>query len=231
MRDRIDTGSSGYEDAPWRNQTRSKKEPEMANDNQPTVGSGDTGAAVEQAQRALRRTPDTTLAVDGIFGPHTETSTKGFQQREGLPVTGIVDGPTWKALPDGNAMPTLKEGYRGDGDHGDPDDVAVGRDPGRAAGGERADDGTDSPDGRPTGVPQLAAQPHRHPARTDEVRDRGEEHAEPDQLEPALPEGTGDRRDGRGGAVPVHPGRYLGQQLAACHPHRGGDRHRGAPQP
>jgi len=39
----------------------------MANDNQPTVGSGDTGAAVEQAQRALRRTPDTTLAVDGIF--------------------------------------------------------------------------------------------------------------------------------------------------------------------
>jgi len=114
MRDRIDTGSSGYEDAPWRNRTRSKKEPEMANDNQPTVGSGDTGGAVEQAQRALRRTPDTTLAVDGIFGPHTETSTKGFQQREGLPVTGIVDGPTWKALPDGNAMPILKEGYRGD---------------------------------------------------------------------------------------------------------------------
>jgi peptidoglycan hydrolase-like protein with peptidoglycan-binding domain len=86
----------------------------MANANQPTVSSGDTGAAVEQAQRALRRTPDTTLAVDGIFGPRTEASTKEFQQREGLPVTGTVDEATWKALPDGNPMPMLKEGSKGD---------------------------------------------------------------------------------------------------------------------
>jgi peptidoglycan hydrolase-like protein with peptidoglycan-binding domain len=86
----------------------------MANTNQPTVGSGDTGEAVEQAQRALRRTPDTSLEVDGEFGPQTETSTKEFQKREGLPVTGVVDEATWKALPDGNPMPTLREGSKGD---------------------------------------------------------------------------------------------------------------------
>jgi peptidoglycan hydrolase-like protein with peptidoglycan-binding domain len=86
----------------------------MANANQPTVGPGDTGDAVKQAQRALRRSPDTTLEVDGEFGPLTETSTKEFQQREGLPVTGIVDESTWKALPDGNPMPVLQEGSKGD---------------------------------------------------------------------------------------------------------------------
>src|SRR4051794_39567765 len=87
---------------------------QMANTNQPTVCPGDTGEAVEQAQRALRRTPDTSLAVDGIFGPLTESSTREFQQREGLPVTGMVDEATWKVLPDGNPMPVLKEGSRGD---------------------------------------------------------------------------------------------------------------------
>jgi len=86
----------------------------MANAYQPTVGPGDTGEAVEQAQRALRRTPDTTREVDGMFGPLTEASTKEFQQREGLPVTGTVDEATWQALPDGNPMPILQEGSKGD---------------------------------------------------------------------------------------------------------------------
>jgi len=86
----------------------------MANAGQPTVSRGDTGEAVEQAQRALRRTPDTSLEVDGEFGPLTETSTKEFQQRSGLPVTGVVDEPTWNALPDGNPMPLLQKGSKGD---------------------------------------------------------------------------------------------------------------------
>jgi peptidoglycan hydrolase-like protein with peptidoglycan-binding domain len=86
----------------------------MANEGQPTVSQGDTGEAVEQAQRALRRTPDTSLEVDGIFGPLTEASTKDFQQRAGLPVTGVVDEATWSALPDGNAMPKLQKGSKGD---------------------------------------------------------------------------------------------------------------------
>jgi peptidoglycan hydrolase-like protein with peptidoglycan-binding domain len=86
----------------------------MANTGQPTVGPGDTGESVRQAQRALRRTPDTTLKVDGIFGPLTEASTKRFQQSAGLPQTGVVDEATWTALPDGNPMPTLYEGAKGD---------------------------------------------------------------------------------------------------------------------
>ncbi|TMM31696.1 MAG: peptidoglycan-binding protein [Actinobacteria bacterium] len=86
----------------------------MANDGQPTVGPGDSGEAVSQAQRALRRTPDTTLAVDGVYGPLTETATKEFQQSQGLPQTGVVDEATWKALPDGNPMPVLRQGSRGE---------------------------------------------------------------------------------------------------------------------
>jgi len=77
------------------------------------VHTGDTGDAVRQAQRALRRTPNTTLEVDGAFGPLTETATKEFQQRAGLPVTGVVDEATWAALPTGNPMPVLSEGSSG----------------------------------------------------------------------------------------------------------------------
>jgi peptidoglycan hydrolase-like protein with peptidoglycan-binding domain len=86
----------------------------MANADMPTVRMGDTGDAVCQAQRALRRTPDTTLEVDGVFGPLTEAATKEFQHGAGLPVTGVVDETTWKALPDGNNMPLLQQGAKGD---------------------------------------------------------------------------------------------------------------------
>ncbi|GIE90776.1 peptidoglycan-binding domain-containing protein [Actinoplanes regularis] len=86
----------------------------MANEGMPTVGPGATGDTVSQAQRALRRTPNTTLVVDGSFGPKTEAATRDFQAVEGLPVTGVVDEATWKVLPDGNAMPTLRQGSQGD---------------------------------------------------------------------------------------------------------------------
>ena len=43
----------------------------MPNPGQPTIGPGATGEAVRRAQRALRRTPDLGLAVDGIFGSTT----------------------------------------------------------------------------------------------------------------------------------------------------------------
>jgi peptidoglycan hydrolase-like protein with peptidoglycan-binding domain len=85
----------------------------MPNPGQPTVQSGDTGEAVCQAQRALRRTPNTTLEVDGSFGPLTLTATKEFQQQVGLPATGVVDEATWAALPNGNPMPVLSEGSSG----------------------------------------------------------------------------------------------------------------------
>ncbi|MGW4940245.1 peptidoglycan-binding domain-containing protein [Actinoplanes sp. NPDC004185] len=86
----------------------------MTNQGMPTVGPGATGDTVSQAQRALRRTPDTALVVDGKFGPGTEAATRDFQAAEGLPVTGVVDQATWKALPDGAAMPTLRQGSQGE---------------------------------------------------------------------------------------------------------------------
>jgi peptidoglycan hydrolase-like protein with peptidoglycan-binding domain len=86
----------------------------MANEGQPTVAKGDSGQTVAQAQRALRRTPDTALVVDGVFGSQTEAATKEFQQEAGLPVTGVIDEATWKALPDGSPMPVLKQGSKGD---------------------------------------------------------------------------------------------------------------------
>ena len=86
----------------------------MPNPGQPTIAPGATGDAVRRLQRALRRTPDLGLSVDGVFGPKTETAVKGFQQGAGLVVDGIVGPLTWGALPDGGPMPTLQEGSTGE---------------------------------------------------------------------------------------------------------------------
>ena len=86
----------------------------MPNPGQPTIAPGATGDAVRRLQRALRRTPDLGLSVDGVFGPKTETAVKGFQQGAGLVVDGIVGPLTWGALPEGGPMPTLQEGSTGE---------------------------------------------------------------------------------------------------------------------
>ena len=85
----------------------------MANPGQPTISLGATGDAVKRLERALRRTPDLGLTVDGVFGPQLETAVKQFQQGAGLTVDGIVGPATWAALPDGGPMPTLQEGSTG----------------------------------------------------------------------------------------------------------------------
>jgi len=54
------------------------------------------------------------LQVDGEFGKLTETATKEFQKDTGLPVTGVVDRPTWDALPIGDPMPVLSQGSSGE---------------------------------------------------------------------------------------------------------------------
>ena len=46
----------------------------MANPGQPTISLGATGEAVKRLERALRRTPDLGLTVDGVFGPQVETA-------------------------------------------------------------------------------------------------------------------------------------------------------------
>src|SRR5215472_12306835 len=85
----------------------------MSNPGQPTISSGATGEPVRRAQRAIRRTPDLGLVVDGIFGPATDQAVRQFQQGQGLAVDGIVGPLTWAALPDGGPMPTLQNGSNG----------------------------------------------------------------------------------------------------------------------
>ena len=86
----------------------------MANPGQPTVSPGATGDVVRRLQRALRRTPNLGLSVDGVFGPLTETAVVQFQQGASLTPDGVVGPLTWQALPDGGPMPLLAEGSTGD---------------------------------------------------------------------------------------------------------------------
>lgn len=86
----------------------------MPNPGQPTIGLGASGDAVRRLQRALRRTPNLGLGVDGQFDPRTETAVREFQRDAGLVVDGIVGSLTWNALPDGDPMPILQEGSSGD---------------------------------------------------------------------------------------------------------------------
>ena len=86
----------------------------MPNPGQPTIQVGATGKFVRRLQRALRRTPNLSLSVDGVFGPQLEAAVKDFQQGAGPAVDGIVGPLTWSALPDGRPMPVLKEGSSGD---------------------------------------------------------------------------------------------------------------------
>ena len=71
----------------------------MPNPGEPTVGPGATGPVVRRVQRALRRTPNLGLVVDGIFGPETEAAVISFQQGAGLVPDGIVGPLTWKGGP------------------------------------------------------------------------------------------------------------------------------------
>lgn len=61
---------------------------------------GSSGDAVLQIQEQLARirqvyTAIPALAPDGIYGPNTAASVRAFQQIFDLPVSGIVDYPTW----------------------------------------------------------------------------------------------------------------------------------------
>jgi peptidoglycan hydrolase-like protein with peptidoglycan-binding domain len=85
----------------------------VPNPGQPTIGPGAMGDAVRRLQRALRRTPDLGINVDGVFGPQLEAAVKSFQEGAGLVADGIVGPQTWNALPDGGPMPALREGSSG----------------------------------------------------------------------------------------------------------------------
>lgn len=63
-----------------------------------TIGS--SGTKVKQMQEQLNRIAQTYTAIpkvtaDGIYGPATAEAVREFQRIFGLPVTGVVDYPTW----------------------------------------------------------------------------------------------------------------------------------------
>ncbi len=62
------------------------------------VSLGSTGPAVSAVQRELRAKRHLDVPVDGVFGATTRTAVRAFQKHQGLPVTGIVNGTTWRWL-------------------------------------------------------------------------------------------------------------------------------------
>lgn len=63
-----------------------------------TVGS--RGSKVLQMQQQLNRIAQNypalpRITADGVFGPRTAEAVRTFQRIFGLPVSGIVDYPTW----------------------------------------------------------------------------------------------------------------------------------------
>lgn len=59
--------------------------------------------AVADLQQRLRTVAEADgglpqVSVDGIYGEETAAAVRAFQQRNGLPVTGEVDLPTWQAV-------------------------------------------------------------------------------------------------------------------------------------
>jgi peptidoglycan hydrolase-like protein with peptidoglycan-binding domain len=62
----------------------------------PTIEEGDTGYAVEEAQRLLGG-----VEVDGDFGPTTKAATITFQEAKSLGVDGVIGPATWDALHEG----------------------------------------------------------------------------------------------------------------------------------
>ena len=74
----------------------------------PLVQRGAEGHPVRTLQYLLRARGHT-VAVDGIFGPATESAVRAFQQEKHLAVDGIVGPNTWSAL-----IITVQQGSHGD---------------------------------------------------------------------------------------------------------------------
>ncbi|WP_350279183.1 peptidoglycan-binding protein [Kribbella sp. HUAS MG21] len=66
-----------------------------------TVRLNSTGVAVRRLQRSLTAALGRTVAIDGQFGPLTETAVKDYQRTRQLVVDGVVGPVTWTALQSG----------------------------------------------------------------------------------------------------------------------------------
>lgn len=67
-----------------------------------TVRSGATGTAVSRLQRSLTAALGRTVAIDGSFGPITDTAVRDYQRTRQLIVDGIVGPTTWTTLQSGH---------------------------------------------------------------------------------------------------------------------------------
>jgi peptidoglycan hydrolase-like protein with peptidoglycan-binding domain len=63
----------------------------------PTQSRGDRGVDVRALQHLLRQ-QRLAPPIDGVYGTTTRDAVKAFQARRALPVTGITDAETWRAL-------------------------------------------------------------------------------------------------------------------------------------
>ena len=73
----------------------------------PTLQAGSLGPVVAMMQGVLKTGFGYPGAIDGVFGPVTETVVGQYQTNAGLPATGVVDERTWMA-PAGAAGATLE---------------------------------------------------------------------------------------------------------------------------
>jgi peptidoglycan hydrolase-like protein with peptidoglycan-binding domain len=64
-----------------------------------TLSRGNSGSAVRAVQHNLRFAYGfLVLPVTGNFGPQTQAAVKAFQRGSRLPVTGVVNSPTWMTI-------------------------------------------------------------------------------------------------------------------------------------
>jgi Putative peptidoglycan binding domain len=93
----------------------------------PTLQEGDTGSAVKVLQTDLVAL-HYTLAIDGDFGPDTETIVRKFQGAHDLTVDGIVGPATWSELLSLTAPPPGAESGTGGSSNPAPSEPAAGID-------------------------------------------------------------------------------------------------------
>jgi peptidoglycan hydrolase-like protein with peptidoglycan-binding domain len=74
----------------------------------PVVKNGSNGHPIKTLQYLLRARGQS-VAIDGVFGPHTETAVKAFQASRGLAADAIVGPMTWVAI-----VVQVKKGSQGD---------------------------------------------------------------------------------------------------------------------
>jgi lipoprotein-anchoring transpeptidase ErfK/SrfK len=72
--------------------------PEAANSALTTPAESGKGPAVLRAQVLLDRAHFSPGEIDGAFGSNLRRALSGFQERNGIPVSGKLDAPTWAAL-------------------------------------------------------------------------------------------------------------------------------------